>query len=31
MRMNKKIKITLFSLVLGTGTISAQTTFNELT
>ena len=31
MRMNKNIKITLFSLVLGTGTISAQTTFNELT
>ena len=31
MRMNKKIKITLFSLVLGTGTISAQTTFNEMT
>ena len=31
MRMNKKIKITLFSMVLGTGTISAQTTFNELT
>ena len=31
MRMNKKIKITLFSLVLGTGTISAQTTFDELT
>ena len=29
--MNKIIKITLFSLVLGTGTISAQTTFNELT
>ena len=31
MRMNKKIKITLFSMVLGTGTISAQTTFDELT
>ena len=31
MRINKKIKITLFSLVLGTGTISAQTTFNEMT
>ena len=31
MRMNKKIKITLVSMVLGTGTISAQTTFNELT
>ena len=29
--MNKKIKITLFSLVLGTGTISGQTTFDELT
>lgn len=29
--MNKKIKITLFSMVLGTGTISAQTTFDELT
>ena len=31
MRMNKKIKITLVSMVLGTGTISAQTTFDELT
>ena len=31
MRMNKIIKITLFSMVLGTGTISAQTTFDELT
>ena len=31
MRMNKKIKITLVSMVLGTGTISAQTTFNEMT
>ena len=31
MRMTKKIKITLVSMVLGTGTISAQTTFDELT
>ena len=31
MRINKKIKITLVSMVLGTGTISAQTTFDELT